>query len=790
MPSTINFKVSKSNKVGKVNKRAAESAELPGSTAKKTRRSTRADSDDEFGELQFNEPKTKANGKGKEPAMSDDDSDHMDGLDHDDFDDIQLSTGKGKGKAIQAVRLDAEQDYKYMSDTSSDEDEDEDAGDINDGCVFETSYHEFEDEETVNNEQVGDNELDQSEKYINQSISVPKRLLPAKRDRRLGSATSMPSVNAYNKIDRTEKFDNGVRRIIRGLKETARRHPQYAGEDGVQISTASFASLLSRADEDFLVDSVLAGVPESTKLILGMEQYTLDDLKLLPRLPDSQLSESGIYIDVVEIGDNTLEWKLYVGSASGQYGVLLRWYTYTGPSGDKSAHSQEIRKPGRRINLRCVANFGYSPEFWLIPLAESIFILYLGTLRDPRISWDKPSYESYFIYDELYKEVENILSKCALVTLEGRGLNRTLPLLQGWKGPGFTTGTKCGNCSRVVLDPKDPAFSRRHWTYTDPERPSGTKLTCRNCKKYYQKRGTARPEKNEERRKVLVTTRAYRDNPGHCEYDGCSRQSVPQWCGPAEKFYCGVHMSRAIRGQDMSGPYSVIKPTRIGSTGEKPDKCQHKGCDATNSIKWVGIEGHKKWYCGSHWNKVHRGEDLDRANAHSTAKGERSDTCQFSECSIGGKTIWFEDHQKYYCRNHWDRAYNGTNMSKPMRNNDKPPSQCQYNGCSITNRIKWCNKTGHEEWYCNGHYRRAMRGQNMAPPIRPQAARPKKSRPDDKPPSQCQYNGCSITNDIKWCNKTGHEEWYCNGHYKRAMKDQDMAPPIRRQGARSKSKST
>jgi hypothetical protein len=82
--------------------------------------------------------------------------------------------------------------------------------------------------------------------------------------------------------------------------------------------------------------------------------------KTLPRLSGSELTEHGVYIDVVEISDTMAERRLYVGSATGQFGIIQRWYTYLGSCDDGTYHSKEIRKPGRTTNLRCKAHYGFN----------------------------------------------------------------------------------------------------------------------------------------------------------------------------------------------------------------------------------------------------------------------------------------------------------------------------------------------------------------------------------------------------------------------------------------------
>jgi hypothetical protein len=96
----------------------------------------------------------------------------------------------------------------------------------------------------------------------------------------------MCSVTLRAELKRCERFDN-------------------------RILTNGFATLLERTEEDFLGASILRGVPTWTELIFGKTQFTLHDLKTLPCLSDFELTERGI-------------WKLYVGPASGQFGVAQR----------------------------------------------------------------------------------------------------------------------------------------------------------------------------------------------------------------------------------------------------------------------------------------------------------------------------------------------------------------------------------------------------------------------------------------------------------------------------------
>jgi hypothetical protein len=166
------------------------------------------------------------------------------------------------------------------------------------------------------------------------------------------------------------------------------------------------------------------------------------------------------------------------------------------------------------MNLRCIAHFGFSPDFWLTTFTESIFMLYLGTIYDPRITWNSPEYSAKFINDILYNEVEKIRSDCGLAVLEGRGLNRTWSLIQGWHGVGIHADTECVNCKRITPDLTEPSWRRSYWSYADPTRPSPSHVICSNCTHYQKTHGKPRSLLLEEKR--LTCTYAEGENPGLC----------------------------------------------------------------------------------------------------------------------------------------------------------------------------------------------------------------------------------------------------------------------------------
>jgi hypothetical protein len=566
--------------------------------------------------------------------------------------------------------------------TEDDEHVDEDDGDASSGgneydtgrdWVLEPDYDPYEEVS------IDDDELDGitpvlSKRDPSKRIQIPRKLI-AKLDDRCGDQVVISSLTIDEKRQRCQRFDDTIQLLVPRLKKTAGTHSIFTKlpntNDHTDLLTNGFAALLRRGDEDFLVESILRGVPDSIKLVLGKEHFTLEELKSLPRLSNSELTEHGVYVDVIENGGTVSEWMLYVGSATGQFGVAQRWYTYLGSGVDGTHHAKEVQKPGRTTNLRCIAHFGFKPDFWLTTFTETIFMLYLGSIYDPRIAWDDPDYTSKFINDTLYKEVDDIRADCALPDMvEGRGLNRTWSLVQGWKDVGIDAGAECVNCKRVTPDPSDPTFKRRYWHYADPARPSGSNVICRNCVRYVQTNGKDRSTLLEERRKAR--TYATEENPGHCQHDGCSRTDDVMWCGKPghKKYYCVTHHSRAKKGIFMDAPFVEGRAKPFQATRPNPGICEHAGCVSTINVAWNGTQGHRKYYCSTHDHRAKKGENMDREALRGTAEGPK-------------------------------------------------PAQCQYWNCDSSHGIRWCKNPGHRKHYCLAHYTRVRKGSAMDPPVLP-----------------------------------------------------------------------
>ncbi|XP_014554054.1 hypothetical protein COCVIDRAFT_18161 [Bipolaris victoriae FI3] len=610
-------------------------------------------------------------------------------------------TGKGKGKARQVIisdddeseyfdedlgtdvgecavedEADEDGDYERVIPDSEDDDDDDD-DEAEEECAFRTKrdwvldpdYNPIGSEELLSDEEIeeiGDQELldDEETEGIpavtgegpSQGVYIPPRFRFVS-DKRCGITSPVRSATASDR-KRFEAFDNKIRLVVSRLKMLTQKHSMFTGvllgDKEYDTMTCGFAKLLEQSDKDFLVESFLNGVPESTKRILGQEQFGLHELKSLPRLSDSELSEKGIYIDIVEM-DGEFKWDLYVGSAVAEVGMLQRWYGYLTGVPETSYHGKKIAKPGNKINLRCLAHFGHDPEVWLTSFAESLFMLYLGTVYDPRKHWNNPDYSSMFINDEIYNAVSEIRKECGLVTLEARGMNRTWSLIQGWRGVAIKSGAQCHDCGRIVPDRRDESFKRTEWTHIDPARPSSTHVTCLNCVYYKRIYGKARTPAHEARRAAVAAIKKH-PNPGKCEYKGCTKKAR-SWVDQEghQKWYCSGHWTRATNGKPMDAPFiknQTTKPPR--ATYANPGQCEYPGCESKKTVHWCSLEGHKRYYCATHTSRAHNGKPMDAA----IVQRKRGPSATY-----------------------------------------KNPGRCEYPGCTITKSIKWRGMAGHLKFY-------------------------------------------------------------------------------------------
>lgn len=123
----------------------------------------------------------------------------------------------------------------------------------------------------------------------------------------------------------SERFDNCIRLLIRRLKITAARSTH-----GVFCPlTRRFLIIMYNADEEWMTEQVLSGIPISTTSVLGKEGFNCADLLSLHRWKDEKLCQKGVYLDVVVDPElDLVEPQLYVGLASGRNGLSQRWSDY------------------------------------------------------------------------------------------------------------------------------------------------------------------------------------------------------------------------------------------------------------------------------------------------------------------------------------------------------------------------------------------------------------------------------------------------------------------------------
>ncbi|KAH9864694.1 hypothetical protein J1614_010630, partial [Plenodomus biglobosus] len=653
---------------------------------------------------------------------------------------------------------DDDEDDDEEPDSDSDSDSDGEIDDRRDWLLT-ADYRVFEDEEE---EDDGDDDEDLDldlprngidEENPNLRTVFPPHLL-AKLDEQCGDYDSSILCNNREKSRRVQKLDENIRNIIRELKSAAFTHvetqfePKGPFED--EIFTKAFAKMLTTATEDYLVEQVLSGVPESTKVVLGRKGFQMADILSLPRLSDSELSENSVYLDALEYGPNEeFRWRLYVGSAMSQFGSLTRWNTYLRKATKGTRHERAIKKAGRRMNLRCISHYGFTPEPWLPILAEAVMMIYLGTVNDPRLR--QPSHETTtFVNDKIYETFDKIRFNCGLDAPLTLGLNLTWPCAQGWKGPGIKAGAACENCARVVLHPTHPLYSRREWRYADPGRPSASHVICLLCSKYKKRYNKDRPVAFEAKRSAQpsglrkVQEKSGRKKPKSCEFKSCDRATFAHFKAH-KKYYCAAHHSRAVRGQAMDAPIKKQVHGAYVSSHKRPKMCEQAGCDRA-VYKYYSAQN--KYYCQVHLSRAQgpkgkattiRAMDapilskktkpqpgdaprITNTNAgRLTPKGCEEPTCNQEECAV----VYHKDHDKFYCNAHKLRAKKGSDMTAPVighHGGRTAPKQCEEATCNIEEGVMKYH-ADHDKFYCNAHKQRALKGSDMTTPVRKSSKR-------------------------------------------------------------------
>jgi hypothetical protein len=319
---------------------------------------------------------------------------------------------------------------------------------------------------------------------------------------------------------RIETFDNDVRIIVRNLKSLAAR---YISDMGKQHQfcpmTRRYLVIIVNADEQWLCDQVLNGVPESTKVSIGKKGFNATDLLSMPCWDTAKFLQKGVYLNVVTTDEPESPEQLYVGSAAGQNGLCQRWYDYVeagkGIRAVSGIHNEAIFNNYRHINIRALASYGDDPIAWLPHFSESVFMVLLGTVRDTGKRWSGKN--SNMCCDELYKSVAEC--RHGLPEPIGPGLNSTWPLIQGFITRFDSERARCcnKNCNRPMVPKSDPRYKKHRFSSSDSARP-GEEVICINCL-VYQKRhgGEHRPLEIQER---LIFREA---NPrDKCMWENCS----------------------------------------------------------------------------------------------------------------------------------------------------------------------------------------------------------------------------------------------------------------------------
>lgn len=603
----------------------------------------------------------------------------------------------------------------------------------------------------------------------------PNRVLPNRYlsvlDQRAGKPAVGINISQHVRAERKRQFRQMLLNIVKGLKKLASecRTKWFSEHSGFKLFTNSFGALLFQADLDWLVDCLIAGIPESTMLAFADPEFSIKNLLQLPRLSDGALSEQSVYLDCLEYDPlEDEDYRLYVGSATGQFGCLQRWHSYF-KGKCTTRHGKESSAEGRTMNLRCVAHYGLDPEPFLPILAEGVFMVLLGTVDDPGY---RSVNTARFVDDELYEAFSTLRKECKLLAPLVGGLNSTWVFTQGWRGRGLRPGTKCVNCPRIVLPRKDPAYRRLDWTYADPIRPLATHVKCINCVTYKKRNdGKERPAELEEKRPGLTPrVKSTHEKPEICEYSGC-KEAVFGWCGKHLKWYCVRHRDRALHDFNMDAePKTQTKP--------KPAKCsstiEGKPCPH-DAERWNGNV--KDWLCKLHDNRQKQGCNMDGEQKSTKPKPTKpkptkcSSTIEGDPCPHDAEH-WNNGVKEWLCKLHETRARQGSNMDAGEK--EKPltpkPAKCTSTiegaPCKYDAQY-WCKSL--KVWLCKFHYGRAKSGSDMDAKEKAKQVRAKP--PPGPKPTICQWPGC--TNAVK-CFSGKQGLYLCKTHESRAKAGRDM----------------
>jgi hypothetical protein len=151
-------------------------------------------------------------------------------------------------------------------------------------------------------------------------------------DDRCGDERFRVQLSSVERVNRCQRFDYLIRGAVSETKKLWPTHFLFS-KDGHNLLTNGIASLFKISDEDYLVEMILSGVPETTKLILGKENLTVEDLLDLPCQSDDVLQQNSIHVNISvrKVGSGLYEYKIYVGLAGGKFGICQRWFACLDP---------------------------------------------------------------------------------------------------------------------------------------------------------------------------------------------------------------------------------------------------------------------------------------------------------------------------------------------------------------------------------------------------------------------------------------------------------------------------
>lgn len=173
---------------------------------------------------------------------------------------------------------------------------------------------------------------------------------------------------------------NRLRHVISKRKEQAAKHFDQPLED--RIMKNYMASFLNRLCADKLLEVMVSSLRPSARKRLGRSDLCWELLRGIAPPSDSDLSDFGIYIDLVALED---EQHTYCGSGTAEAGVGSRLTNYLSffrrkdngqPiwKGENNRHMRIASQPGADVRFRLISTFPKSTKSCLVLLCEGLWI--------------------------------------------------------------------------------------------------------------------------------------------------------------------------------------------------------------------------------------------------------------------------------------------------------------------------------------------------------------------------------------------------------------------------------